>query len=60
MQKGGGKNNTTPLLRTVRGLGRRSRPAGGGRGRGVEGDRQREEGTPVQEKPENDRELGAG
>ena len=52
----GGKNNKTPPLGTGRVLGRRSSPPG----REVDGDRQRQEGTPVQENPGSDRDLVIG
>ena len=50
MYRGRGNKNTTPPLGTVRGLGCRTRPAGGG-GSGVmnEGGIHREEGNPVQD-----------
>ena len=46
--------------RAGRGLGLRSRLAGGGSGCEVEGGRQREEGNPGRENPGSDRDLGAG
>ena len=53
--------NTTPLPRTSRGLGLRSRSEGGG-GSGREGDggRQMEEGNLGRENPGDDRELVTG
>ena len=60
MHMGRETKNTTPELRTSRGLGLRSRPGGGGSGREFEGGRQREEGTPGWENPGYDRDLGAG
>ena len=51
--------NTTPLPRTSRGLGKRSRPEGEGSGRADGGGIQREEGKPRQENPGSDRDLVA-
>ena len=60
MHRGWGKNNATPPLGTGRVLDRRSRTTGGGSGREVERDRQREEGTPIQDNPGTNRDLGVG
>ena len=52
--------NTTPILGTGRGLGRRLNPAEKGSGRESDIDRQREEETPGRENPGDEGDLGTG
>ena len=58
--RGSKTKNVTSTPGTVRGLGRRSRPAGGGSGHESDGVRQREEGNLGLNNPGANRDLGTG